>query len=150
MENAAKALIMAGAVLLAILVLSLMNYLFENMAESSASIYEDLEESDITEFNQKFLNYDGRGTTTDDDGNPINPLNIQDVVTIVNIAKDNNENGKLPVNVVVKVGTEEWQNKDASELNDLLMQHIDDKYSCSVSYSTQYYKLVDKVTITEL
>lgn len=149
MENAAKALIMAGAVLLAILVLSVMNYIFRDMAGSSSDIYGELEESDITKFNQKFLNYDGRGTTTDDEGNPINPLNIQDVVTIVNIAKENNKNGKLPVTVIVKVGTEEWQNYTADVLNKKLKDEIDTKYSCKVEYAANS-KLIGTVAISKL
>ena len=62
MENASKALIMAGGVLLAMLLLSLGTYLFKNMGVSSSNVYSKLEESDITEFNQQFLNYDDRGT----------------------------------------------------------------------------------------
>ena len=84
MENAAKALIIAGAVLLAILLLSLFVYISKDMAKSASNIYANLEESEISEYNQQFLNYDKR-----------QDLNIQDVVTIINLAKNQNEIQKL-------------------------------------------------------
>ncbi len=62
MENASKALLISAAVLIAILLLSLFAYLMTKMSENTARIYTIIEESKITEFNQQFLNYEGRGT----------------------------------------------------------------------------------------
>ena len=157
MENASKALIMAGGVLLAMLLLSLGTYLFKNMGVSSSNVYSKLEESDITEFNQQFLNYDDRGTYVtgqDEEGNDIynNPLNIQDVVTIINIAKDNNDGEKMPVKVVVKLDGTEVQGKTESEINEMLKQDLQGTsqlYSCEVNISSTS-KLVDEVIIKSL
>lgn len=65
MENASKALIIAGAILLAILIISLgiliFNQAFGVVANSNA-----MSEVEITQFNQKFTQYEGpkvRGAT---------------------------------------------------------------------------------------
>ena len=104
MENAAKALLISAGVLIAILLLSLFTYLMRQMGGSTSSIYSNLSQHEITEFNQKFLNYEGRGInyTEDEYGNKIyNPLTIQDIVTLINLAKDTNMNGKYPTNVKI-------------------------------------------------
>lgn len=92
MENASKALLITAAVLIAILIASLAVYLFTSMAENSASMYKRLEASEITEFNQNFLNYDDR---TD--------LTIQDVATIVNLAVDSNKKQRFSTIITVNV-----------------------------------------------
>lgn len=62
MENASKALLISAAVLIAILLLSLFAYLMTKVSENTSRIYAIMEQSKITEFNQQFLNYEGRGT----------------------------------------------------------------------------------------
>ena len=52
MENASKALIIAGGVLIAIFLLTLFTYLFSHMAESTSGIYSMLDQAEISEFNQ--------------------------------------------------------------------------------------------------
>lgn len=79
MENASKALLIAGAVLIGILVASLGVFLSEKMSDFTSRAYNDLQEHKRTEFNQQFLKYNKR-----DD------LIIQDIVTIINLAKDSN------------------------------------------------------------
>lgn len=149
MENATKALLISGGALLLVLLFTVMNYVFSNMSGSASNIYETMSNSEITEFNQKFLVYDGRGTTTDSEGNYVNPLIIQDVVTIVNLAKDNNQSGIQPISVSVIVEGSDWTSIDNDTLNEYLMTYIDKKYSCKVEYATNS-ALVEKVTINEL
>ena len=95
MENASKALLISAGVLLAILLLSLFAYLMRQMGASTSGIYSTLSQHEISEFNQKFLNYEGR-----------KKLSIQDVITIVNLAKDNNEKANRPTIIEVKVDDE--------------------------------------------
>lgn len=76
MENAAKALIIAGGVLIAILLASLFTYLSRTMADSTEPFYSMMSDNEIAEFNQRFLKYEGR---TD--------LTVQDVATIINLVK---------------------------------------------------------------
>ena len=140
MENASKALMIAGGALILILLFTVMNYVFRNMGSSSSEIYDTMSESEITEFNQQFLNYDGR---TD--------LTIQDVVTIVNLAKDNNEKKSQPVVVTVTVMGRRWDEESAEELNAHLMEYSNHdiySFSCQVNYAKNS-KLVGDVIITK-
>lgn len=92
MENVTKALLIAAGALLFILLFSLISYLFTQMGGDVSNIYADLTESDVTEYNQVFLNYDGR-----DD------LTIQDVVSIINYALDNREVHGYTINTTIKI-----------------------------------------------
>ncbi len=58
MENASKALIIAGAILLSILIIALGIYVF-NMAKNATNT-DSLNELDIQQFNSKFTDYEGR------------------------------------------------------------------------------------------
>lgn len=151
MENASKALLIAGGVLLVILLLTLMTYLFGNLAENSARIYQKFEDQKILEFNQQFLNYDKRGTTIvgyEDDGTPIyNPLTIQEVATLINLAQDNNKNPKYATTIAIY--------KDSSDLatvdyNDWLNNNktSTDTYNCKVHINDSTL-VVDYVLITK-
>lgn len=93
MENASKALLIAGGVLIAILVMTVGVYFSRMIADHSARVYAQLEESRRTEFNQKFLNYDVNHRK--EDGSSNTDLNIQDVVTIVNLARNSNQYNQL-------------------------------------------------------
>ena len=84
MENASKALIMAGGVLIGVLLLSVMVYLF-NSAGSMAQTYDQSQSQRRLEyFNSKFLGYNKviNGTSR---GN-----NVSEVVSAVNLAFDYN------------------------------------------------------------
>ena len=93
MENASKALLIAGGVLIGILVLTFFVYIYQQMTGDAQEIYTALDRPEVSNFNQKFLNYEGR-----DD------LTIQEVVTIVNMAKDNNDAERKPIRIAVYVG----------------------------------------------
>lgn len=135
MENASKALLISAGVLLAILLLSLFAYLMRQMGTSTSGIYSTLSQHEISEFNQKFLNYEGREN-----------LSIQDVITIVNLAKDNNEKANRPTIIEVTVDELDWSKKTTEELNDLLKQKIDLTYSCT-KVETDYSSLLVKKII---
>lgn len=138
MENASKAIIIAGGFLLMIMALSLAMFIFRNIGNSTSEYYEQLEQSDIDEFNQKFTKYDGK-----------KDLTIQDVISIVNLAKDNNETGKMSLEVIVTLNGGELQNKNENELNELLALYADPKirFTCEkIEYTNQ---LVSKVQITK-
>ena len=57
MENASKALIIAGAILLAILLISLGIFVFTQAQDTLGSI--NLDEQEVLAFNNKFLAYEG-------------------------------------------------------------------------------------------
>lgn len=83
MENAAKALLIAGGVLITIVVVSIGSYLMKNMGEQTARFYEIMERSEVMKYNEQFLKYEGKD------------LNMQDVISIMNLARDNNEKNQL-------------------------------------------------------
>lgn len=90
MENASKALIMAGGVLIGILILSLAAYLFVDLGSTSTEINAKNAQKQITEFNSKFTSYEGY-YTVDEHGNKIWQITIYDIITLVGYAKENNK-----------------------------------------------------------
>ena len=132
MENASKALLISAGVLIAILLLTLFSYLMRQMGDSTSGIYSTLSQHEITEFNQKFLNYQGRDN-----------LSIQDVVTIINLAKDNNEKLNRPTIIEVKVDGSDWSDKTL----DVVKQNLDKTYTCSNVNINQSTLLVKEVII---
>lgn len=135
MGNASKALIIAGGVLIVILVLTLFAYINTKMGSGTHNLYSRLEDHDITEFNQKFLNYDGNKN-----------LKIQDVVTLINTANNANKNNNIGAQVSVLVNNASYLDKSTDELNKLLMNNADKTYTCNVIVTG---KIVSRVEITE-
>ena len=120
MENASKALIMAGGVLIAILLLTLFSYLFSKMASSTSSVYDDLQKHEIDEFNQRFLNFEGR-----------NDLTAQDVATLINLAQDSGKDARVSSKVRISLGGTDITSKDS---NVWLQENGNSstKYKCTV------------------
>ena len=81
MENASKALLMAGGVLLGIMVLSLRVLLFASFGGTSSQIHDNIEENQTTQFNSQFTSYEGKDNVT-----------IHDVVSMAKLATQNNQN----------------------------------------------------------
>ena len=84
MENASKALIIAGAILLAILIISLGILIFSQAQDTVGSV--NMDEQEIMAFNNKFVNYIGNNKT----GSEVNAL-AQAVLSNNQSAKDNGE-----------------------------------------------------------
>lgn len=80
MENASKALILTGEILIAVLVLSLASYIVTQFGTFSRTLNEKMERKEISEFNVKFTNYSGRAD-----------INVQDLVTAINLANQRNK-----------------------------------------------------------
>ena len=80
MENASKALIIAGEILIGVLIISLASYIIVQFGTFSRNLNIKMEEAEIMQFNVKFTNYAGRAN-----------ISSQEVVTIINFAKQRNE-----------------------------------------------------------
>ena len=80
MENASNALLMAGAVLIGVLILSAGVYLFTQFSGTSHQISEQLTASQISQFNSQFTKYEGRAD-----------ILAHTIVSICNLAKQSNE-----------------------------------------------------------
>ena len=80
MENASKALLMAAGILIGIMIISLGVYLFTQFGGTSAQIHDNIETSQIEEFNSQFTAYQARDNVT-----------IHDIITMANLATENNK-----------------------------------------------------------
>ncbi len=126
MENASKALLIAGGMLLVIMVFSFATYLFGRIGSQTSEFYNEMTDTEIYEFNQQFFNYEG-------------DINIQDVVSIINLAKDSNERGKAPVTIVVKLNGSDFDLKkmNKAKIGEMLSDDLNNGksiYHCSVDY----------------
>lgn len=80
MENASKALLMAASVLIGVVIMSLAVYLFTYFSGSVNEMNGQLEDSQVQQFNNQFTSYEAKGKN----------LTIYDVITVTNLAKENN------------------------------------------------------------
>ena len=128
MENASKALIIAGAILLAILLISLGIMIF-NQASNTVS-NSGMSEAEITAFNNKFTKYEGKQS-----GNMVKSM-IQEV--LANNAKASNEERK----VKVKGGTAGHGNQNETETPNTAEIKSNETYNITISYSNG---LVNKI-----
>jgi hypothetical protein len=106
MENASKAIIMAGAILISTLIVSIMIYLFAVFGGFSRDMSTKISGEKITQFNNNFEKYSGRIDVT-----------AQEIVSIINFAKEYNDENQLSTtdNDRIKVyinGTEFHTNGD--------------------------------------
>ena len=126
MENASKALLMAATVLVGVLLLSLGVYLFTVFGNFSADMTKELNQKDIDEFNAQFLRHESYQDANT--GKWKNTCRAQDIITIANIAKENNNkynyttadanSGYYYVKVIVKQGHSRIENFEAQTLDD--------------------------------
>ena len=149
MENASKALIMAGGILIGILIISLAVYLFTDFGRTAADINDRNASQQLVDFNSKFTKYE---SYKDNDGNW--KTTVYDIVTLAGYAKENNEYYKestdeqISVNIVGANKLENIQGK-SNYKNTLIINgnttylYNDDgvslrRYKCnSISYNTR-------------
>lgn len=89
MENAAKALLIAGGVLLALLIISVMVYMFSQMKSLQQAQEAKIEEEQIAEFNKGFETYDKK------------VMYGADVISVLNKAANNNAKYTQPDRQVI-------------------------------------------------
>lgn len=94
MENASKAMLMAAGVLIGILILSLAVYLFVSFGSSSAQIHEQNGKKQMDKFNSQFTLHQGKECT------------IYNVITIANLATENNKYYEFKRRTTLSVGTD--------------------------------------------
>lgn len=77
MENATKALLIAGGVLIAIIIISVMVITFKKTGNISKTYDKTINQEDVTKFNENFTKYLNK------------ELTIHQAITITNFAKEN-------------------------------------------------------------
>ena len=138
MENASKALLMAGAMLLIVMLLTFAVYFMKKLGYQANTFYEDMSETEIFEFNQKFFNYETQEVTQSNQNKEIQYLKIQDVVSIINLVKNANEKNQTPDGIKVYLDGAEL-NLESIDIFDYLKGDLNNekpaKYSCVVEYA---------------
>lgn len=94
MENASKALIIAGAILLAILIISLGILIFNQAQDTVGSV--NMDEQEIMAFNNKFTQYEGENVR----GSQVNAL-AQAVLANNQSAKNNGDSDTKGIKMVI-------------------------------------------------
>ena len=120
MENASKALIIAGSFLVGMIVLSIMVVLFSSFGDTGTKIMQSIQDTQIAEWNNTFLKYVGTenynvpirdefgNKRTDENGNVITTqvndlpiaLTVYDIVTLANYARQTNINNDFNVDTL--------------------------------------------------
>ena len=90
MENASKALLIAGGILISMLVISIGVYLFANYRGLATSHEQTMQADEIREFNVNFEKFEGRTDIT-----------IQEIVTLANFAKQYEEQTGIHIQVIL-------------------------------------------------
>jgi len=138
MENASKALLMAGGLLIGILILSLAVYLFVTFGNDARTINEKIDSAKLTKFNAQFNIYDDRDDIT-----------IYDIISLANLAEENNKYYKdyknfasnYKITIEISGITEQIQSMTKDKRQDLLINNsgtnvdgdLDTKYSSKLS-----------------
>ena len=132
MENASKALIIAGGMLIAIMVASLFVYLFTTYGNYAENMYDKINQRQITEANNEYTKYEGASDNT-----------IYDVVTVANKAKDHNTSLELTagergyIRVGISGENSNIQELNNEKINELLQKYADEtRFNCSVAETT--------------
>ena len=162
MENASKALLMAASVLIGVLLLSLGGYLFNIFGGFASDINAKITEKEISKFNAQFTKYE---SYQDDSGNWKNLSRAQDIVSIANLAKENNQ--KYDVNkgdayyvqVIIENEYDNFETNTEEEYKTFLRnfsgKKVEDKftiiyYICKDVRINPYTKKVDSITFKKL
>lgn len=152
MENATKALIIAGAVLIGIILLSIGVALWRNFSNFSADNAQSTRTRQLEEFNVKFKKYEFNSQTKKEDEK--NYITAQDVRTIVNLAKDYNDkngNGEEIIEVFYKntKAINGWNEEDwVKFLNNANSNKL--KYAMTTRNSSSNSDIVNRIDINEI
>lgn len=143
MENASKALIIAGGMLIAIMVASLFVYLFTTYGNYAENMYDKINQRQITEANNEYTKYEGASDNT-----------IYDVVTVANKAKDHNTSLELTagergyIRVGISGENSNIQELNNEKINELLQKYADEtRFNCSVLETSE--GLISSVIFTK-
>ena len=94
MENASKALIIAGAILISILIIALGVFIYNNAANTVKSA--DMTEYELQAFNSKFEKYLDGGNTS---GSPITYANAKGLIEAIRTNNNNSNNSQVSIGI---------------------------------------------------
>ena len=160
MENASKALIMAAEILVGILIISIGVYLFGTLGKYSEETTAVMEDAQLEQYNQQFLQYYGTTSIYGEEPEPIE-CTIHEIVGLANLAKKlNYENGFTEIQqyteladyiqIDVKIGVKTYKNLEGMTEAELIQLVKDnsliyiEKEDGSKSVETKYFKCVEE------
>lgn len=141
MENASKALLMAGGVLIALLVISLVVLAFTQMSDYQKSQSDLVKTGQLAEFNEQFVQY-----VRDD-------INGIDLVTLANkvVSFNQKESGPGEINyeqkITLEIDMNEYQKKYSGKLFNKTTYKIEDKNDTFFTIINQYTDLEKTYTL---
>lgn len=138
MEDAVKALLMAAGVMIGVMIISLGITLFSSLSQYTNDTQDKIEENALQKFNEQYTKYINC-VDTPASATPEFTLTIHDVVTVANMAYENNKKYGLDsadennYYVTVKIGATELQKDINITAADILKQKNDKTYKCTYS-----------------
>jgi len=127
MENATKALLIAGTVLIAIIMVSIAVYLHSLYSDQVDQYSETISATELQKFNSKFDVYLGRENIT-----------AQEIVSVVNLAKEYNNQ------IQIYLGTTRLE-FTSSTPEDFIKTNQNNLFSCTWSTSNPTYDINGKI-----
>ena len=126
MENASKALIMSGSILIGVLLVALMVYLFTSASAMRKSYSTNISNTRMNEFNTKYTKYLVTKEEYEESGNYVT---IRDIITLANNAEEFNEGLDEDSNDFISICVNEDGigriNNNSRDENKLLKEYID-------------------------
>ncbi len=107
MENASKALLIAGGILISLLVLAIMVYVFASYRGNVISYQQTVATTEIQKYNENFLKFQGREDIT-----------IQEIISLVNYAPQYYKQTGVDVSIQVDKINYNGSSKINIDLND--------------------------------
>ena len=127
MENATKALLIAGGVLIAVIMVSIAVYLNSLYSDQADQYSETISAVELQKFNSKFDVFIGRDNIT-----------AQEIVSVVNLAKQYNDQVEIYINTVRLQFT-------SSTPEDFIKMYQNDMFSCTFTTSNPTYDANGKI-----
>ena len=140
MENASKALIIAGTILIGVMLLTIMVQLFIAAGDFSKRYDDERAEQEKQKVNSQFEQYLGR-----------HDLTIHDVITAYNLAKEYNEVNSDPIKVtannVIDLNTHQPEiiKNTSTEISSGVEKLI--VYKCSIKYYDESGKIKEVIFV---
>ena len=134
MENASKALIMAGGILIEVLILTLGLYLFISFGQQSKEMHDRITDNQLTQYNAQYTVYSTRTNIT-----------IYEIISVANLAHENNETySEYGEGYKVTVRLAPYfnlQNEDKSVYEELIKEYSQIEITgSSTQQDTNYFK----------
>lgn len=134
MENATKALLIAGTVLLAIIMVSIAVFLYSSYSKHANQYSDIISATELQKFNSKFEAYLGREN-----------IKPQEIVTVVNLAKEYDYQIKIYLSGTGELKFDTDSNTSIPSQEDFIKTNQYKLFSCTGSTSNPTYDTNGKI-----